>query len=77
MVGNQHQLDHSKGKRGKEEGPGEGGGSQGELGEGPGVVDLQKCGGYPEHVMFLLYSAHILRIYGRYLMLEGCPKSSF
>ena len=49
----------------------------GELAEGPGVVDSQRCGGFLEHVMFLLYSAHILRIYGRYLMLEGCPKSSF
>ena len=27
---------------------GEGGGSQGELGEGPGVVDLQRCCGFPE-----------------------------
>ena len=37
-----------KGERGKGEGPGEGGGSQGELGEGPGVVDLQRCWGFPE-----------------------------
>ena len=35
-------------ERGKGEGPGEGGGSQGELGEGPGGVDLQRCWGYPE-----------------------------
>ena len=28
-------------------------------------------------VMFLGYSTHIFRIHGRYLMLEGCPKSSF
>ena len=27
---------------------GEGGGSQGELGKGPGVVDLQRCWGFPE-----------------------------
>ena len=37
-----------KGERGKGEGPGEGGGSPGELGEGPGVVDLQRCWGFPE-----------------------------
>ena len=30
------------------EGPGEGGGSQKELGKGPGVVDLQRCWGFPE-----------------------------
>ena len=35
-------------ERGKGEGPGEGGGSQGELGEGPGVVDLQRCWGCSE-----------------------------
>ena len=34
-------------QRGKGEGL-EGGGSPGELGEGPGVVDLQKCWGCPE-----------------------------
>ena len=38
-----------KGERGKGEGKGEEGGSQGELGEGPGVVDLQRCWGCPEH----------------------------
>ena len=27
--------------------------------------------------MFLLYSTHLFRTYGRYLMLEGCPKSDF
>ena len=32
-----------KRERGKGEGPGEGGGSLGILGEGPGVVDLQRC----------------------------------
>ena len=41
-------ADNAKGERGKGEGPGEGGGSQGELGEGPGVVDLQRCWGCPE-----------------------------
>ena len=35
-------------ERGKGEGPGEGGGSQKELGKGPGVVDLQRCWGLPE-----------------------------
>ena len=35
-------------ERGKVEGQGEGGGSQGEVGEGPGVVDLQRCWGCPE-----------------------------
>ena len=34
--------------QGKGEGPGEGGGSQGELGEGPGVADLQRCWGCDE-----------------------------
>ena len=29
------------------------------------------------HVMFLLYSTHLFRTYGRYLMLEECPKSDF
>ena len=38
-----------KRERGKGE---EEGGSPGELGEGPGVADLQQCGGCPEHVMF-------------------------
>ena len=33
---------------GKREGSGEGGGSQGELGEGPGVEDLQRCWGCHE-----------------------------
>ena len=37
-----------KRERGKGEGPGEGGGSLGELGEGPGVVDLQRCWGFSE-----------------------------
>ena len=37
-----------KGEKGKGEGPGEGGGSPGELGEGPDVVDSQRCGGFPE-----------------------------
>ena len=37
-----------KGERGKGEGPGEGGGSQGILGEGPGVADLQRCWGCDE-----------------------------
>ena len=37
-----------KRERGKGEGPGEGGGSPGELGEGPGAADLQRCWGYPE-----------------------------
>ena len=37
-----------KRERGKGEDPGEGGGSQGELGEGPGVVDSQRCWGFPE-----------------------------
>ena len=37
-----------KGERGKGEGPGEGGGSQKELGKGPGVVDWQRCCGFPE-----------------------------
>ena len=32
-------------ERGKGEGPGEEGGSLGILGEGPGVVDLQRCWG--------------------------------
>jgi hypothetical protein len=41
-------LFHSKGKRGKEEGPGEGGGSLEELGKGPGGADLQRCWGCPE-----------------------------
>ena len=31
-----------------ERGKGEGGGSQKELGKGPGVVDLQRCWGSPE-----------------------------
>ena len=37
-----------KRERGKREGPGEGGGPQKELGEGPGVVDLQRCWVFPE-----------------------------
>ena len=37
-----------KRERGKGEGPREGGGSQGGLGEGPGVVDLQRCWGCSE-----------------------------
>ena len=37
-----------KRERGKGEGPGEGGRSQGELGKGPGVADLQRCGGCHE-----------------------------
>ena len=41
-------LKHSKGERGKREGQGEAGGSQGILGEGPGVVDLQRCWGCDE-----------------------------
>ena len=35
-------------ERGKGEGPGEGGGSQKELGKGPGVADLQRCWGFSE-----------------------------
>ena len=35
-------------ERGKGEGPGEGGGSQGELGEGPTIADLQRCWGSTE-----------------------------
>ena len=35
-------------ERGEGENPGEGGGSQKELGKGPGVVDLQRCWGFPE-----------------------------
>ena len=38
----------SKGERGNREGQGEAGGSQGILGEGPGVVDLQRCWGCDE-----------------------------
>ena len=37
-----------KRERGMGEGPGEEGGSQGELGEGPGVADLQRCWGSHE-----------------------------
>ena len=37
-----------KRERGKGEGPGEEGGSLGILGEGPGVVDLQRCWGFFE-----------------------------
>ena len=37
-----------KRERGKGEGPWEGGGSQKELGKGPGVVDLQRCWGCDE-----------------------------
>ena len=37
-----------KRERGKGEGPGEEGGSLGILGEGPGVVDLQRCWGCDE-----------------------------
>ena len=37
-----------KRETGKGEGPWEGGGSLGILGEGPGVVDLQRCWGCPE-----------------------------
>ena len=36
------------GERGNREGQGEAGGSQGILGEGPGVVDLQRCWGCDE-----------------------------
>ena len=41
-------LFHSKGKRGKEEGPGEGGGFPGEPAEGPTLADLQRCWGCSE-----------------------------
>ena len=29
------------------------------------------------NVMFSVYLTHIFRIHGRYLRLEGCPKSDF
>ena len=42
-------LHHSfKAEKGEGERPGEGGGSQKEPGEGPGVVDLQRCWGCDE-----------------------------
>ena len=43
---NLHQLNEAN-QRGKGDGM-KGGGSQGELGEGPGVVDLQRCWGFSE-----------------------------
>ena len=41
------QFRHGENQRGKGEGQ-QGGGFQGELGEGPGVADLQRCWGCPE-----------------------------
>ena len=45
---NSIQIEEIEGERGRTEWKGEGGGSLGELGEGPGVADLQRWWGFPE-----------------------------